>query len=96
MTVDLLIDINNMKTGSNNITLSKVNVKPYGNDKMYMNKDLIADKLDQLIDQLNEGKIDPQDFYLELLNNIHPFYDGNGRNCKILFASLQKGNKQEN
>ena len=40
---DSLIDINNI-TGSNNFTLiTKVNVKPYGYDKMYMDKDLIED-----------------------------------------------------
>ena len=35
LTVDSLIEINNMITGSNNITLRKVDVKPYGFDKMY-------------------------------------------------------------
>ena len=41
LTVNSLIDINNIITGLNNITLIKVNVKPYGYDKMYMDKDLI-------------------------------------------------------
>ena len=41
--VDSLIEINNMITGLDNITLRKVNVKPYGFDKMYMSKDLIED-----------------------------------------------------
>ena len=50
LTVDSLIDISNIITGSNNITLRKVNVKAYGNYKMYMDKHLIADKLYQLID----------------------------------------------
>ena len=45
LTVDSLIDINNIKTGSNNITLRKVNVKPYGYDILYTDKDLIKDKL---------------------------------------------------
>ena len=31
--------------GSNNFTLRKVNVKPYGFDKMYMDKQSIEDKL---------------------------------------------------
>ena len=47
---DSFININNVITGSNNITLRKVNVDPYGYDKMYMGKDLIEDKLHQLID----------------------------------------------
>ena len=41
----LLVDIKNIITGSNNITLRKVNNKPYGYDKMYMDKDLMEDEL---------------------------------------------------
>ena len=55
-TVDLLIDINNIIAGSNNITLIKVNVKPCGYDKMYIDKDLPEDELHQLVDQFNERK----------------------------------------
>ena len=44
LTVDSLIDVSNIITGSNNITLTKVNVRPYGYDKMYMDKGLIEDK----------------------------------------------------
>ena len=51
-------------------------------DKMYVDKDFI-DKL--LIDQFNERKFNHRDFYHALINNIHPFYDGNGRTCKILY-----------
>ena len=54
--VDSLIDINNIITGSNNITLRKVNVKLCGYDKTY-----------QLIDEFSERKIDHRDFYSELL-----------------------------
>ena len=53
LTVDSLIDINNVITGSNNITLRKVNIKLYGYDKMYLDKDLIEYKLHQLIHQFN-------------------------------------------
>ena len=49
LTDDLLIETNNIITGSNNITLRKVNVKPYGFDKMYMDKEIIEDKLYQMI-----------------------------------------------
>ena len=52
-----------------------------------MDKDFIEDKLYQLVDQFNERKINHRDFYSEFLNNIYPFYDGNGRTCKILFVS---------
>ena len=40
LTVDSLIKVNNIITGSNNITLRKVNVKPYAFDKMCMDKEL--------------------------------------------------------
>ena len=92
LTVDSLIDINSIITGSKNFTLTKVNVKPYGYDKMYMYKDLVEDKLYELIDQFSETKINHRDFYFALLDNIHPFYDGNGRTCKMSFvANINKG-----
>ena len=45
LTVDSLIKINNIITGSNNITLWKFSVKSYRFDKMYVDKELIKDKL---------------------------------------------------
>ena len=48
LTVDSLIKINNIITGSNNITLRKVNVKPSGFDEMYMDSDLMENKLYQI------------------------------------------------
>ena len=65
--VDSLIEINNTITGWNNITLRKVNVNPYKFDKMYMGKELIEDKIYQIIDQFNERKITPTKFYSILL-----------------------------
>ena len=87
LTVDSLIEINNIITNSNNITLRKVNVKPYRCDKMYMDKELIEEKLYQIIDQFNERKITSTKFYSILLHKIHPFYDGNARAYKIPFAN---------
>ena len=87
MYVESLIEINNIITGSNNITLRKINVKPYGFDIVYMDEDLIEDNLYQIIDQFNERKITSPKFYSILLNKIHPFYDGNGRTCQILLAN---------
>ena len=69
------------------ISLRQVNVKPYGFDKLYMDKELIEDKLHQIIDQFNKRKITPIKFYSKLLNKVHPFYGGNDRTCKILFAN---------
>ena len=57
LTVDSLIEINNIITGSNNITLRKFNLKSYGFDKMYIDKELIEDKIYQIIHQFNERKI---------------------------------------
>ena len=45
LTVDLLIDMTNIITGSNNVTLRKVSVKPYGSHKMHRDKHLMEDKL---------------------------------------------------
>ena len=79
--VDSLIEISNITTGSNNITLRKINVKPYGFDKVYVDKELIEDKLYQTIDQFSERKITSTKFYSILLNKIHSFYDGNDSTC---------------
>ena len=87
LTVDALTDINNIITGSNSVTLRKFNVKLHWYDKMYIDKDLIEDKLYQLIDKFIERKIDYKDFYSILINNTHPFYDDNEKTCKILFVS---------
>ena len=63
LTDDLLIETNNIITGSNNITLRKVNVKPYGFDKMYMGKEIIEDKLYRIIDHFNENRTHLQKYY---------------------------------
>ena len=73
LTVDSLIEIKNIMTGSINITLIKVNVKPYVFDKLYMDKQLIEDNLHQKMDQFNERKNTSTNFYSILLNKIHPF-----------------------
>ena len=57
LTVGFLIKINNIITGSNNITLRKLNVKPYGFDEMFMDKEIIEDKLYQIIDQFNKRRV---------------------------------------
>ena len=68
LTVDSLIEINSIITSSNNITLRKVNVKPYRFDKMYMAKELTKDKLCQMIGHFKERKITSTKFYSILLN----------------------------
>ena len=58
---------------------------------MYLDKDLIEDKMyqlnDQLIDQFNKRKVHHRDIYSILLNNIQLFYYGNGKTYKMLFVS---------
>ena len=54
LTVDSLVEINSIITGSINITLRNLNVKPYEFDKMYMQKQLIEDKHYQITDQFSE------------------------------------------
>ena len=41
LAIDSLIEINNIITGPNNITLRKFNVKPYGFDEIYIDQELI-------------------------------------------------------
>ena len=50
---------------------------------MYLDKDLKEHKQHQLIHQFSEGKINYRDFYIALFDNLHPFYDGNGRTGQI-------------
>ena len=51
---------------------------------MYMDKDLIEEKLYQIMNQFNERDITSTKFYSIILNKINPFYDQNGNPCKIL------------
>ena len=66
LTVDYFVEISNLITGSNNITLIRFSVNRYGFDKMYIDKELIEDKLCQIIDQFNERA----NFYSLLLSKI--------------------------
>ena len=50
-----------------------------------MEKYLIEEKFDQIIDQFNEKKITAIKFYSILLNKIHPFYGRNDRTSEIPF-----------
>ena len=85
--VDNLIEINNIMAGSNTINLRKVNLKPHGFHKMYVGKEVIEDKFYQIIHQFIERNIISKKFYSILLNKTHPFYDGNGKTCKMLLAN---------
>ena len=82
--LDSLTETNNIITGSNNINSKIFYLKPYGFDKIYMNNELIEDKLYQIVDQFNERQITSGKFYSTLLNKIHPFYGGNGSDDNAL------------
>ena len=85
LTVDSLISINNIITNSNNICLRTCEVKPAGYNKQYMISTKIESELYTLVDEFNERKISARDFCRSFLDKIHPFKDGNGRTCKVLF-----------
>ena len=85
LTVISLITINNIITDSHNIDLRTRNVKPAGFNKQYMNVTKIEAELNRLVDRFNERRITPRRFCNYFLDHIHPFADGNGRTCKILF-----------
>ena len=85
LTVNSLITLNNVITSSKNLFLRDLNVKPAGSDKMYLEKTLIEPALYQLVDEFNERKLTHDQFCNMFLDLIHPFRDGNGRTCKILF-----------
>ena len=85
LTVDSLIRVNNCTTGSLNIQLRQINVKPAFYNKQYMDYTRIECELYRLVDQFNERKITARTFCDIFLDTIHPFADGNGGTCKILF-----------
>ena len=82
-TVDSLITINNIITGSSNLYLRSVNVKPFGCSKIYMDFTKIESELYTLIDQFNDRFISKTYFFKKFVNEIHPFLDGNGRLIKL-------------
>ena len=82
-TVDSLITLNNIITGSSNILLRQTNVKPAGYNKQYMHPDKIESELYRLVDQFNDRFISKRYFIKKFLNEIHPFLDGNGRLVKL-------------
>ena len=57
LTVDSLIALNNINTGSHYIELRDINIKPKGYNKIYMSKSLVEPALYSLIDQFNDRKL---------------------------------------
>ena len=90
LTVDSLITLNNFVTDSHNMQLRQINVKPAFYDKYYMDFSMIEPELYLLVDKFNERQISTRTFCDVFLDKIHPFSDGNGRTCKILFEDKYK------
>ena len=85
LTIDSLIRITNEIKNLHNLHLSCHNVKPAGYNKQYMDVSRIEAVLCSLVDRFNNRRITPRAFCNTFLDKIHPFPDGNGRTCKILF-----------
>ena len=51
---------------------------------------MIESELYTFVDKFNKRKIRPRIFCNIFLDDIHPFLDGNGRTCKILFEDRYK------
>ena len=86
LTVDSLIRLNNIVTGSQYMGLRTCDVKPAGVRKWYMSINKIEPALYGLVDNFNDRKITPRQFCMVFFDEIHPFVDRNGRTCKVLFA----------
>lgn len=85
LTIDSLITLNNYITNSDNLLLRQIDVKPAPRNKQYMDFSKIESELYNLVDQFNDRYISNRQFCKKFLDEIHPFADGNGRTCKILF-----------
>ena len=85
LTVDSLIIINNVITNSHNLHLRRHNVKPAGYNKQDMDVRRIKAELYSLVDKFNDRRITFRAFCDTFLDKIHPFADGDGRTCKMLF-----------
>ena len=83
LTLDSLIEMNNLVLGQNNSSLRLCQVKPAGFDFEYMHFTEIASKLQVLIDKFNDRFVSKKNFVTEFWT-INPFLDGNGRTVKIL------------
>ena len=67
LTVDSLIKLNNLITGSQHTKLRSCNVKPAGYNKQYMDVNKIDAALYGLIDDFNDRKITHREFVLTFL-----------------------------
>ena len=83
LTLDSIIEVNNIILNKKNQSLRKWQIKPVGFNFEYMHFSKIEQQLQILIDNYNDRMISKKEF-LNLFLSIHPFLDGNGRTVKIL------------
>ena len=81
LTVNSLITLNYVITGSRHIGLRDINVKAAGYSKTYMDKSLVEATLYSLVNQFNNRIISHKDFCRTFLDQIHSFRDGTDRTC---------------
>ena len=87
LTVDSLIEVNNLILGKNNTELRKLNVKPAGSTtNPYFPWWCVESSLYKLLDEFNKRHITNRDFCNRFME-IHPFSDEDGRTYKLLFIN---------
>ena len=90
LTVDSLITLNDIITGSQYIGLKDINVKPAGYSKIYLGKSFAEAALHCLVDQFNDRIVSHKDFCRIFLDQINPFRAGNCKRYKIWFVDQIK------
>ena len=98
LTVDSLIELNNLILGKNRTDLRKINVKPAGyvmNFNPYFPLWCVETSLYELLDDFNKRRITNREFFNRFLE-IHPFLNGNGRTFKLLSINQVKENEKGN
>ena len=83
LTLDSLIEINDLIINKHNQNLRQTQVRLSGYNFQYMHFSKININLQSLIDRFNGRQLTKTAFVKEFLN-IHPFLDGNGRTVKVL------------
>ena len=84
LTMQSLLDLNNIILNTKNPTFRLKQVKPAGYNFHYMDYKIVSFHLQILVDNWNSRYLTPRRFIQSFLE-IHPFLDGNGRTSKILF-----------
>ena len=83
LTLDSLIEINNIILNKHTQKLRQTQVKPLAYNFQYMHFSKIETNLQSLIDRFNDRQLTKTKFLKEFLD-IHPFLDSNGRTVKVL------------